>query len=113
MDQHLKASPKAKKEEHVEDESTSSKRSTNPTPLSWGFKTKKIRITKIPNHFQAQKAENILVLVSFSIGLGSMWRFPYLCHQNGGGEARACAAGLRKGSRPPGRSGRGQGLPAA
>ncbi|XP_028717734.1 orphan sodium- and chloride-dependent neurotransmitter transporter NTT5-like [Peromyscus leucopus] len=82
MDQHLKASPK---EEHAEEESTSSKRSTNPIPLSWGFKTKKIRITKIPNHFQAQKAENILILVSFSIGLGSMWRFPYLCHQNGGG----------------------------
>ncbi|XP_059134954.1 orphan sodium- and chloride-dependent neurotransmitter transporter NTT5 isoform X2 [Peromyscus eremicus] len=85
MDQHLKASPKAKKEEHVEEEPTSSKKSTNPTPLSWGFKTKKIRITKIPNHFQAQKAENILILVAFSIGLGSMWRFPYLCHQNGGG----------------------------
>ncbi|KAH0517356.1 Sodium-dependent neutral amino acid transporter B(0)AT2 [Microtus ochrogaster] len=54
--------------------------------------TREVQITKIPNHFQEKKnIENILILVAFSIGLGSIWHFPYLCHQNGGGEARAYA----------------------
>lgn len=115
MDQSLKALLKAKKKkEPVEKEPTSRKKGINPTSMSWGFRTREVRITKIPNHFQAKKTENILILVAFSIGLGSMWRFPYLCHQNGGGEARACAVRLRKGCRdPPGRSVRGEELPAA
>ncbi|XP_032751931.1 sodium-dependent neutral amino acid transporter B(0)AT2-like isoform X2 [Rattus rattus] len=85
MDQSFEDVPEPKKEEPTEEEPTSSKRSTDPTSLSWGFKTREVRITKIPSHFQAKKTENILILVAFSIGLGSTWRFPYLCHQNGGG----------------------------
>ncbi|XP_076789945.1 orphan sodium- and chloride-dependent neurotransmitter transporter NTT5-like isoform X4 [Arvicanthis niloticus] len=78
--------PEPKKvEKPMEKEHPASKKNNNPTSLLWGFKTREVRITKIPNHFQAKKAENILILVAFSIGLGSMWRFPYLCHQNGGG----------------------------
>lgn len=100
MDQFLKALPMAKDKE-LEEKPSSRKRSIDPTSMSWGFKTRDVRITKIPNHFQAKKTENILILVAFSIGLGSMWRFPYLCHQNGGGEARACTVRLRKGCRDP------------
>lgn len=96
MDQSFEDVPEPKKEEPTEEEPTSSKRSTDPTSLSWGFKTREVRITKIPSHFQAKKTENILILVAFSIGLGSTWRFPYLCHQNGGGEASVCALRLRK-----------------
>ncbi|XP_028929257.1 orphan sodium- and chloride-dependent neurotransmitter transporter NTT5 isoform X1 [Ornithorhynchus anatinus] len=33
----------------------------------------------------ANKTEYILAQVGFSVGLGNVWRFPYLCHQNGGG----------------------------
>ncbi|KAM4624164.1 sodium-dependent neutral amino acid transporter B(0)AT2-like isoform 1-T3 [Polymixia lowei] len=31
------------------------------------------------------KMEYFLAQVGFSVGLGNVWRFPYLCHQNGGG----------------------------
>lgn len=49
-----------------------------------------LRISAKTQNFvvQTKRTENILIQIAFSIGMGSMWRFPYLCHRNGGGKAR-------------------------
>ena len=57
----------------------------NPDPEKDGGK-RKGEVAMAPRQQWGKEVEFVLACVGNAVGLGNLWRFPYLCYDSGGGE---------------------------
>ena len=65
------------------------------TPLK-----KKSKKVKKLRELWSNKAEFLLATIGLAVGLGNIWRFPYLCQKNGGGKSKVILLDQRR-KKPP------------